>query len=121
MAVSVSIVFSEDEKTIAPSVAEDVPTTKELSGKIIEIKPEESTLSVEYLRDKNTEVYEKVILMVTSLSEIVKDAVDISFSDLKVGDQVSIQYMTDAEGKKIVSSLWAENGAAAEVSKQGGV
>ncbi|OGX25448.1 MAG: hypothetical protein A2787_06755 [Omnitrophica WOR_2 bacterium RIFCSPHIGHO2_01_FULL_48_9] len=121
LALSPAVVSSASETAAVPASIEDIPVAKELSGKIVAVQPTESMLSVEYLKDKDQHIYETTMLMVTSLSEIVRDAVEIPLADLKIGEQVSVQYVTDFEGKKIVSSLYAEHNTAAEIPHQGGV
>jgi len=79
--------------------------TMELKGKIASVDPANSALVVTWLKDATNNVTEDVTVSVNSSTNIEKNEEMIGIDQLEVGNNVYIEYTTDAAGKKIASYI----------------
>ena len=88
------ISFSQEEHVAASS------TTQELSGEVLSVDKEESTIVLKYLKDVKEKTYEAELFQVPAATEITKDANTMDLAKIKVGDQAQLKYAEDNEGTK---------------------
>lgn len=95
-------VFSQEDA----DMQEAVSSVAEISGEIVSVNAEESTIVVRYSEDE--QAYEEVTLQVTEETLIEENGQPAEISDLDAGDDVSLVYTTDTTGGKIADSIWIQ-------------
>lgn len=108
MGINLPVAFSQEEQK------EENVLTKEVSGGIVSVDLEKSTLVIKNLKDEKNQIYEDVTLYVDNSTTIKKNYKTISLSELTVGDEATIEYITDEEGKNKASYIWVEGLAESE-------
>jgi hypothetical protein len=87
---------------------DEVVSTKELSGKILSVELDSYTLVVEVLKEGMIKAYERITFFVDKSTSIKRGDVFLAFSDLKVGEKVSVTYI-DSYGKNVASSITVQD------------
>ena len=99
-----SVVMENDENASDPSEATD-----ELYGEVVSVDVKALKLVVKFPKEEEEEeVYQKMIFEVMPQAEILKNGETIALPDLKEGDDVVIEYITDAQGNGKISSIIVE-------------
>lgn len=94
--VSLSV-FAQGEKELI--------STKEVSGTIASVNLENSAIVVNYFKDEKTPVYESVTVYIRNSTFIEKDGKAVAVTEIKAGDEVTVEYAVDKMGKNIASAI----------------
>lgn len=89
--------------------------TTSVSGEIVSVDLVKLTIVVKHLKDPITNTYEDITISVLPETELVKRDVALTFSDLKVGDKVIIESISDVSGESKVVSITVETEEVAPV------
>ena len=84
---------------------EDQDPTKEISGKLVSVILQESSVKIQYLEDEKSQTYRTSVFYVDQDSDIIRDEDICELSDLKPGENVFIEYVHDANGKDMIVTL----------------
>lgn len=88
--------------------AEQQQIADSVSAEIVSVDSEKSTLVIKTVKDAVAKAYENQTISVSSEVKILKGDAVLKLSDLKVGDKVNVQYISDASGKQKVESINVE-------------
>ena len=100
------IFFYQPLEKIKDSWAQETQT---LTGELLSVDPEESSVVVKYPLDEKKEKYGAELFNVTAQTKISRKGQPAQFSQLKLGDQIFLTYTIDFEEKKILISLEVSN------------
>lgn len=89
-------------------VEEENLSTGELTGEIVSINSKKSAAVVKYIVDNETQTHKTAVFYLNDATKIDKYGEMVGVSDLKEGDTVTLQYATDAEGRKIIDFIVVE-------------
>jgi hypothetical protein len=79
-----------------------------VSGEVVSVDLVKSEVVVKQLKDVITSTYENTTFKVAPETKLTKGDATLKFSDLKVGDKVTLKYITDILGKQEVESISVE-------------
>lgn len=85
---------------------EEYALTKELSGDVVSVDLTDSAIVIKQLKDKESLTYESTTIYVSNSTYMEKDYQTVSLAEIKVGDRVTVEYVTDETGKNIASNIW---------------
>ncbi|MFH0763054.1 MAG: DUF5666 domain-containing protein [Candidatus Omnitrophota bacterium] len=89
--------FSQEEKAGA--------LAKEISGDIASVDLKNSAIVIKQLKDEKSLTYETVTVYVDNSTSIEDDYETITIAEIKAGDRVTVEYVTDKAGKNIASNI----------------
>lgn len=87
---------------------EEMPK-KQISGEIVSVDVEKSTVIIKQLKDAKDKVYEEMTVLVDSSTNIEKDYNEAGLSLLAAGDEVTVDFATNKEGANIASYISAQS------------
>lgn len=79
--------------------------TKEISGEIVFVDPVSSTFSVQEVTDEARDLAQNIIITVDKTSVLKKGDAALTFSDLKIGDKVSVSYTSTLDDTNIAQAI----------------
>ena len=100
-----SAVFAQEAAVVEEVAAVAEVAVMTLTGKITNIDLEMSLVTVEQTVGETVEV---VILSVNDLTNIERFEETIKLSDLVVGDNISVKYNADVDGKLVAQNIRIE-------------
>jgi len=81
------------------------PQVISVSGEVVSVDLVKSEVVVKHLKDAVTKTYENITFSVAPETKITKGDATLKLSDLKAGDNVTVNYTTDVSGKQKVESI----------------
>jgi hypothetical protein len=78
---------------------------KEVSGAITSIDAQTSRFSVQRVIDQDRGLAENIVITANQSTVIKKGQVKIAFSDLQIGQEVSVSYSSTLDDKNIAQSI----------------
>lgn len=97
--------------TVSAQEAAAVPEAEEATGEIVSISSERLSMIVKYLVDEELQSYRTATFYFTDTTKILKDDIIVNFTDLKVGDTVTLNYTKEDGWKKMVTSAAVKTAA----------
>lgn len=97
-----------EEKPVVEEKKEETLSTQELMGEIVSINSKKSAVVIKYLLDEETQTHKTTVFYLTNETGIEKDGEMAGVSDLKEEDIVTLQFVTNGEGKKITNFIVVE-------------
>ena len=76
-------------------------------GEVVSVNTADSILVVNEAAEETAQP-EQVVFAWNNNTQIKKGDADLTASDLKAGDQVSLEYMMDADGNNVVKTIWVK-------------
>jgi hypothetical protein len=105
-AMSVFLLVGQSSFVLAQetAVVEEAQGTQEVSGKVVSVNTEASTIVVEYVggAEQLVEIGE---FQLNEETEIMLDETEASLADVIAGDQVSVVYIENEVGQKVIDML----------------
>ena len=90
---------------VAFSQEMDQMGAEQASGQVVSLNPVDSTIVV---KDSKVEASEEMTFFWNSDTQIKKADVVLAASDIKVGDEVSVEYTMEADGKMVANAVWVK-------------
>jgi len=78
---------------------------KEISGGIVSVNSQDSTLVLKQIEDQTSQTYSTETLAVEKSASISRGNQVMILSDLKAGDEVTVAYAITSEGTKVVRTI----------------
>lgn len=85
--------------------AQEEKALSRLSGEVVNVDPQGSTIVLKYLPDETQGTYAEETFSLSKAFVVLKGAETAALSDLVSGDNVSLEFSTDEAGKKIVEKV----------------
>jgi hypothetical protein len=105
-------VLPEEIKVVLPEEREDALAqeksdvlTKEIQGEIVSVDLDNSTLVIKHLTDEKAQTYENITVSVDNTTAVERNYENTTLADLKAGEEVTVGYTTDAQGKSVVGYI----------------
>ena len=86
---------------------QEVLPTEEVSGKIVSVDVEKSTIVINALVDQEKGTYEDVTVATSDKTVIEKDYTTSSLAELKADEEATVEYAKNDKGEKVASFIWA--------------
>lgn len=102
------LVVSTRVNTVYSQEAVTEQVVASVSGEIVSVDVEKSTIVVKQLKDEATKTYEDVTITVAPETTITEGEASLKLADLKAGSNIKIESTKDAEGKELVKSIAVE-------------
>lgn len=93
------------ETAVEPVAEVAVPQEMALTGKIAKVNVETSTVAVSSVDPMDPQVEKIEEVLITETSMVTKEGAAVTIADLKEGDAVAVQYVTQEDGSKTVVSM----------------
>ena len=88
--------------------AQEEKVLSRLSGEVVKVDPQESTVVLKYLPDETQGTYAEETFSLSEALVVLKGSETAALSDVVSGDKVSLEFSTDEAGKKIVEKVQIE-------------
>lgn len=88
--------------------AQEEKVLSRLSGEVVKVDPQASTIVLKYLSDETQGTYAEETFSLSGALVVLKGSGTAALSDLVSGDKVSLEFSTDEAGKKIVEKVQIE-------------
>jgi hypothetical protein len=88
--------------------AQEEKVLSRLSGEVVKVDPQESTVVLKYLPDETQGTYAEETFSLSEALVVLKGSETAALSDLVSGDKVSLEFSTDEAGKKVVEKVQIE-------------
>lgn len=94
--------------TILPVYAQDQPQQQALSlvsGEIVSVDLTKASIEVKHLTDSIKGTYENIMLGISPETVVSKGEAVLELSDLKAGDKVTVDFVSDEKGNAVAQSI----------------
>lgn len=93
----------------AEETVTEVAPVKDLAGEVVAVDLEKGAITVKYLADEATQSYKDETVLVEAATDMQKDGAAITLDVVKAGEQITVKYSVDIEGKSVAKSIIVES------------
>lgn len=107
--IAILVMLLAAGRTACPAYCQENPeqlATLSKSGEVVSVDLVDSALTVKQLKDGASNTYEEVVVPVLPETRIFKGDLTLNLSDLKAGDKVKLEFITDVNGKSKVLNIY---------------